>query len=91
MCLYSGHFFKIGYLECECGMIIRQNNDNLYDLNDSDLRQLDISLIFSNQNSFEINLNNLKLIDCLQSKINAFKIARDILSTYLHVGILVTS
>ncbi|RNA41161.1 usick-Kaufman Bardet-Biedl syndromes chaperonin, partial [Brachionus plicatilis] len=68
ICLNTGHYFNIESLKCECGMIIRRNKDNLFDLDDFNLDKLNINLIFKNQNFYEINLKNLKLIDCFQSK-----------------------
>lgn len=91
ICLRSGHYFKNESMKCECGIIARQQKYDLYNLNNSDLREINFSHLFENQNSYEICLKNLRLIDCFESKINAFKIARDVLSTFFHVGIIVTN
>jgi hypothetical protein len=99
--LQTGHVFYKSNANCKCGLFTRTKNDPHYffDLGFEDLcfviNNSRVLLSFNelldkdNEMSLIKNVENVKLIDCCESKINALKVARDILSTVMHIGVFV--
>ncbi|CAF0840593.1 unnamed protein product [Brachionus calyciflorus] len=90
MSVNTGHLFKKESEFCECGLVLQNLKQDFLDLDSVDFR-LDNLKLFDNQKIFKIDFNNIKLIDCIHSKLNCLKITRDVLSTLLHIGIFVSS
>ena len=93
--LECGHLFHSGQDSiCLCGLFSINNingiNLNISDLNYDLIYNTDI-LSFSGNKAVKRNDKHLRLIDCYESKLNAFKLARDILSTILHIGVFIYS
>ena len=93
----SGHLFYVNSknLKCECGLFVLENikKDDLGLIEFSDdfsLLEKEILLTF-NKNSIRLTKKeeNLRLIDCYESKINCFKVIRDIISSIYQIGVFV--
>ena len=96
--LECGHVFRLNssHINCECGLFKLTSTASsdllLVDFfNDFSLVECQSLLSFNEKNSDRLvkNEENAILLDCYESKLNAFKIARDILSSVLHVGVFV--
>lgn len=87
--LDSGHLFHDNETECVCGLFRSTEQSNSMRLDDeSSIELTDFSSkIFSNSTT-KIT-QNLKLIDCFDSKLNALSVTRDILATLLNVGVFI--
>ena len=95
--LSTGHLFKIDEKYCDCGLLsLNQNGINLansyftFDEN-SKFEQIDFDEILNlNENSLlKKSEENVKFIDCFESKINCFKVVRETLSIILNIGAFV--
>jgi hypothetical protein len=102
--LETGHLFCLKQEQkftCKCGLFSTKINqqlsvDSFVELSFDDfnpvLDNFDKVLSYEKNEVIEIVRNeesNVKLIDCYESKVNALKIASDILSTVLHIGVFV--
>ena len=88
--LESGHCFQSkSKSHCICGLIESKNLKIFVDLNDLD----PINIIDCEKNDLLkfIMLNKYPpiLLDCYESKLNVFKITRDLISTILNIGVFI--
>ncbi len=85
--LESGHCFNSkSEFRCICGFV-ETKNFTFIDLND-----LDPLTIIDSENILEhkmLNKHPPTLLDCYESKLNVFKITRDLLSTILNIGVFI--
>lgn len=89
--LACGHLFLKTSSNCVCGLFNTENANSI-DLDDDILLDsIDLSQnIFSNSDIHnQKRISSLKFIDCLESKLNALIVARDILATVLNVGVFI--
>ncbi len=91
----SGHLFYSNNkkLKCECGLFELKNADDfgLIELSD-DFSLIEGEILLSyNEHSLRLakKEETLTIIDCHESKVNCFKIARDIISSIHRIGVLV--
>ncbi len=92
-----GHLFYKDSNVCECGLFEIENEKKLAE----HLISLTNESLFFNQNMEHLNIvsfhegskhlkrNKPSLIDCYESKLNAFKILKDILATVSHIGVFI--
>lgn len=87
--LSSGHLFKTYDLNCNCGLFkLKELTQTHIDLNDMvNFGLIDfVNILVPNEHLLRISTN---FIDCYHSKINAFMLAREILSSILQIGVLI--
>ena len=82
----SGHLFESN-LSCNCGLFNNKLNENFIDLND-EINYMTIN--FKDILSIKLtNESNVELLDSVDSKINVFKLAREILISILQIGVFI--
>lgn len=87
--LSSGHLFNIDDSVCNCGLFkTKQTMHSLIDPKDSvNFSSIDFrNVLTPNENLIR---NSPQFIDCYGSKVNAFALAREILSSILHIGVFI--
>ena len=92
----SGHLFhtKSNNSNCECGLFKLKNfnldKDLIEILDDFSMLESERILAFSQTSQRLTKIEeNICLIDCFESKINCLKIAHDILSSIIHLGVFI--
>lgn len=84
--LNSGHLFKSS-ANCSCGLFVNRLNGNFIDLNE-EINYMTIN--FKDILSIKLtNESNVELLDSVDSKINVFKLAREILTSILQIGVFI--
>ena len=93
-----GHLFYKESNICECGLfeiqddnkfaehVISLTNENLFYNQEIDAQNI---LSFNEKSTCYLKRNKPFLIDCYESKLNAFKLLKDILSTVSHIGVFI--
>lgn len=103
--LHSGHLFHRNNTECVCGLLIlcpdspnhhhRSTTTMMMRLDDDlsiELADFVSRLFAANLDQTlaqRINPRPVRLLDCLDSKLNALGVARDILTTILNIGVFI--
>jgi len=96
--IQSGHLFYKDSSQCECGLfkiedkskfsehVTSLTNENSFYNQEVDVENL---LSFDERLNSCLKRNKPFLIDCYESKLNAFKLLKDVLSTVSHIGVFI--
>jgi hypothetical protein len=96
-----GHLFYINTSEsinnCHCGLYSCSNKNDFIDIFDDNNESYLINsssdfLVASNLNGESLltkSTSNVNILDCAESKLNSFKLVRNILSTILQIGVFI--
>lgn len=88
--LDSGHLFHEESSHCVCNLFNSSKQSRLVGLDDDlFLDTIDFSSILSDSTDRRNHPSETVFIDCLESKLNALTVSRDILSTILNVGVFI--
>ena len=91
--LQSGHLFSTSSdsISCICGFIRREQANTMINLfEEINFDQIDFSLVLSHRiNVRQEAESNVDLVDCCESKLNCFKLAREITASILQVGVFI--
>jgi hypothetical protein len=101
--LSCGHLFSFNdpsTRQCVCGLFSlphgsSSSSSTMMNLSTNDYHTVDESKLLldsrlENKND-HVSSSSIKLIDCLESKLNAFKVSKDILATILNVGVFISN
>lgn len=91
--LKSGHLFN-NDLKCNCGLYklnnLKFDYNSLLDLDDDiNFVSINFSNLLTTNTDLSRTESDIKLIDSLDSKINVFKLAREILASILQIGVFI--
>lgn len=93
-----GHLFYKDSTLCECGLfkiedenkfgehVTSLTNENLFYNREIDVQNI---LSFNESSTTYLKRNTPFLIDCYESKLNTFKLLKDVLSTVSHIGVFI--